>query len=159
MVGFLSRAGRYERSALTIELQALTVLLQRLGSLAAGPKQSRRQKRRQKRPIWVSVAGRFGKPLVACFGVLALAGCTDDAATRDATSASGFTQVRVEGYSFFGCGKDDAFHTAFTARGVDGRCISGVVCSGWLKGATLRVTGPASTCPPTALAPSLSGRN
>jgi hypothetical protein len=92
--------------------------------------------------------------LIAGAVCLALTGCTDDQATRDAAGASGLTEVKTTGYSVFGCGKEDSFATGFTARGMDGRCVEGVVCSGWLKGATLRITGQSKACPPTT-----TGRN
>lgn len=79
------------------------------------------------------------KALIIAIAVAALAGCTDaDNATR-ALEAAGYKDIRITGYSWFGCSKDDTVHTAFTATGANGRPIKGVVCSGLLlKGQTIR---------------------
>jgi hypothetical protein len=70
--------------------------------------------------------------------LVALAGCTDETAARKALAASGFTDVKITGYSYFGCDKHDTFSTGFEARGPNGQFAEGVVCSGWMKGATIR---------------------
>ena len=80
---------------------------------------------------------------VAILAALGLAGCTDPQTTREVAEAQGFTDVQVGGYDAWACAKDDTHSTAFTARGVNGKCVAGVVCSGFLKGATLRITGQA----------------
>ena len=38
-----------------------------------------------------------------------------------------------------GCAKDDEFRTGFAATAPNGERVTGVVCSGWMKGATLRL--------------------
>jgi hypothetical protein len=38
----------------------------------------------------------------------------------------------------FQCSEDDTFRTPFTAESSTGRQVTGVVCSGILKGATVR---------------------
>lgn len=70
--------------------------------------------------------------------LVALAGCTDEGAARKALDGSGFTDVKITSYAYFGCGKEDTFHTGFEARGPSGQFVDGVVCSGWMKGATIR---------------------
>ncbi|MET3232228.1 UNVERIFIED_ORG: hypothetical protein ABIC54_004433 [Burkholderia sp. 1263] len=67
-----------------------------------------------------------------------LAACTDETAARKALAGSGFTDINITGYSYFGCDKHDTFSTGFEARGPSGQFVSGVVCSGWMKGATIR---------------------
>ena len=76
--------------------------------------------------------------LGSLFAVMLLSGCTAPQDARDALEAQGFTEVSAGGYAFFGCGNDDQFHTEFTAKNAAGKRVSGVVCSGWLKGATIR---------------------
>lgn len=76
--------------------------------------------------------------LGSLFAVMLLSGCTAPQDARDALEAQGFTEVSTGGYAFFGCGNDDAFHTEFTAKNAAGKRVSGVVCSGWFKGATIR---------------------
>jgi hypothetical protein len=75
---------------------------------------------------------------VICLALaLSLTGCTDADGARRALNADGFDTVEITGYRPFACGKDDGFRTGF--RGCKGqKCATGVVCSGWLKGYTIR---------------------
>ena len=78
--------------------------------------------------------------IVAALAAIALlASCTVDPgkATR-ALEAQGITQIRLGGYSVFGCSKGDNFSSKFTGLGANGKPVSGVVCSGWMKGTTVR---------------------
>mgnify|MGYP000851067537 CR=1 FL=1 len=50
----------------------------------------------------------------------------------------GLTPVHVGGYSWFGCDAKDRYKTEFTAVNVNGKEVSGVVCSGFFKGNTIR---------------------
>jgi hypothetical protein len=69
---------------------------------------------------------------------LTLCSCTDEDATIRTLSNSGYTQITTEGYAFFGCGEDDTYATAFTAKNPHGDTVSGVVCCGLLKSCTVR---------------------
>ncbi|CUK21996.1 hypothetical protein [Achromobacter xylosoxidans] len=71
--------------------------------------------------------------------VALLAGCTNaDDATR-ALKAAGYTEIKITGYRWFGCSKDDSVHTGFEAVGRDGAKVSGVVCGEiFFKGNTIR---------------------
>lgn len=51
----------------------------------------------------------------------------------------GFTEVETTGWRMFGCGKDDQYVTGFEANAPSGDAVSGVVCDGWFKGATIRI--------------------
>ena len=77
--------------------------------------------------------------IAALTAALFTAACTDrDGATRTLETA-GYTNIRITGYSWFSCGEDDTYATGFTAIGVNGRPVQGVVCSGFLfKGNTIR---------------------
>ncbi|PZR92042.1 MAG: hypothetical protein DI537_14550 [Stutzerimonas stutzeri] len=76
---------------------------------------------------------------LALAGSLLLAGCgVDPNQAHRALSAQGLRDVRLGGYSLFGCDKHDTFRSNFSATGANGQRITGVVCSGWLKGATVR---------------------
>ncbi len=66
------------------------------------------------------------------------AACSDPQAARKALADAGYTNVETTGYSMFACGKDDNFATGFKAVGPSGRKVEGAVCSGWLKGSTIR---------------------
>lgn len=67
-----------------------------------------------------------------------LAACDDPNTAKRTLSQMGYTDIEITGYSLFGCGKDDDFHTGFAATSPNGLRVTGVVCSGWLKGATVR---------------------
>lgn len=70
--------------------------------------------------------------------VLCMVGCSSPKDAQKALEGAGYTEVRITGYRFFGCSKDDAFSTGFTAKGPTGKEVSGVVCSDWFKGSTIR---------------------
>lgn len=80
---------------------------------------------------------RMGLIFVAL--ICLLNACTNkDDATR-ALQNSGYTNIQIDGYGWFACGKDDFYHTKFTATNPVGQQVDGVVCSGLLfKGATIR---------------------
>lgn len=67
-----------------------------------------------------------------------LTGCTDAPKATRTLEQAGYTDIETRGYSFFGCGEDDTFRTKFTAKNPAGQKVDGVVCSGWLKGGTIR---------------------
>lgn len=62
----------------------------------------------------------------------------DETAIR-ALSATGYTKIELHGMAFFGCDKNDFFRKSFTAKSPNGQSVSGVVCGGFLKGATVRI--------------------
>lgn len=68
--------------------------------------------------------------------MLSACGVNGDQATRTLRSM-GYTDIKIGGYAFFGCDKE-TFKSSFTATGVDGTKVSGVVCSDWFKGMTVR---------------------
>lgn len=78
------------------------------------------------------------KLAIIALAIMATA-CTDSTVATKALSSAGYQNVEITGYSFFGCSEDDAFHTGFKATGQDGKPVEGVVCSGWFKGATIRL--------------------
>lgn len=69
---------------------------------------------------------------------IALFSCADESGARNALTSAGFTEIQLQGYDFFACGKGDDFATKFTASNVRGQKISGVVCCGIVKGCTIR---------------------
>lgn len=50
----------------------------------------------------------------------------------------GMTDVKIGGYSLFGCSKGDNFSSSFTATSVKGNRVRGVICGGVFKGYTVR---------------------
>ena len=75
-------------------------------------------------------------PIVA--GLLLLTACSDADTAERILSDQGFTEIQTTGYAFFGCSKDDEVHTGFNAKSPAGKHVSGVVCTGWFKGGTIR---------------------
>lgn len=73
-------------------------------------------------------------PLLA----LAVAGCTDPSAAQKALDDMGFTDVTFTGWRFFACGKDYVFHTGYQAKNPNGKVVTGAVCSGFLKGSSVK---------------------
>lgn len=77
------------------------------------------------------------KSLLVIILAFTLIACSSpDDATR-VLKAQGFTHIQTRG-AFFGCGRGEVFRTRFTAKSVTGESVTGVVCSGWLKGSTIR---------------------
>ena len=67
-----------------------------------------------------------------------LSGCTDPEKATSVLSAQGYKDIEVTGYNLFSCGQDDLYSTGFAATSVTGQRVKGTVCSGILKGATVR---------------------
>jgi hypothetical protein len=76
--------------------------------------------------------------LFVAIAVAGLVGCYSNSDARKALEAQGFTQIETHGHSFTGCGDDDTFATKFDAVSPSGQAVSGVVCSGVFKRATVR---------------------
>lgn len=75
--------------------------------------------------------------LFLLFLLLFVAGCTQPDKATIALQRDGYTEIQITGYSWFGCGKDDDFSTGFIAK-KNGKQVTGVYCSGWWKGGTIR---------------------
>jgi hypothetical protein len=64
---------------------------------------------------------------------LLLAACSNEDRARRKLNDTGYGDIRVLGSAWFRCGfGQDA--TRFAARDPNGVPVTGVVCSGWLKG-------------------------
>lgn len=66
-------------------------------------------------------------------------GCSSSNDATKALDAAGYTNIQITGWRMFGCSDDDSFSTGFTALGPNGKYASGVVCSAWFKGSTIRL--------------------
>jgi len=64
--------------------------------------------------------------------------CTDADGARKALIGAGYSDIQIGEYAAFGCGRGDDYATKFTAKGPTGVVVTGVVCSGVLKGSTIR---------------------
>lgn len=69
---------------------------------------------------------------------ITLTACSSPNDANKALKAQGFTAIEAHGRAFFACSEDDTFATKFTATNPKGERVAGTVCSGWLKGATIR---------------------
>ena len=79
------------------------------------------------------------KIIIAASLALCLMSCTDPTDAKRVLEAQGFKNIEITGYNFFGCGKDDTYHTGFIAIGQNGQAIEGTVCRGlFFKGSTVR---------------------
>lgn len=77
-------------------------------------------------------------PLKILLCLLILSSCTSEEHVKKYAEMYGWESYKIQGYSLWGCSKDDIWHTKFTAI-KNGKKISGVVCKGLLKGSTLRL--------------------
>jgi len=75
------------------------------------------------------------------FLVLALlAGCTNESGATRALQGAGYTHIKLTGYRWLSCGKDDTYADGFEAIGPTGGKVSGTVCAGLMfKGSTIRL--------------------
>ena len=65
-------------------------------------------------------------------------GNVDSVKGVNALNAQGISNVTLTGYKFFGCASGEYYSTGFKGIGVNGKPVSGVICSGFLKGVTVR---------------------
>lgn len=65
-----------------------------------------------------------------------LFGCTDAPNAKRHLEADGVKEIKITGHSL-GCGEDDFYATGFTGVKNEKK-VSGVVCAGTFKGATIR---------------------
>lgn len=79
------------------------------------------------------------KRLLFIFFVLFFVSCTSPENAQRVLEQSGYTNIKITGFRFFGCGQDDVFRTGFTAVGPSGKNIEGVVCGDFIKASTIRV--------------------
>ena len=78
------------------------------------------------------------KKTLAVIATLMLAACSDAPSAERALDNLGFKDVKVTGYRIWGCGEEYTFHTGFEAVNPNGKIVTGVVCSGWLRGSTVK---------------------
>lgn len=80
----------------------------------------------------------MNKLIIICFAICAICGCTDNNKASEILSEQGYTQIELTGYVPFVCSNDDIFSTGFKAKNPNGKYVTGTVCNGVLKGATIR---------------------
>jgi hypothetical protein len=83
------------------------------------------------------IAFLFLAILAVIFG--APVACTAPRSATKALVEAGYSDVKITGFRYFSCDKDDWFHTGFSAKGPTGVPVTGTVCAGFLKGNTIRL--------------------
>lgn len=79
------------------------------------------------------------KLLVLALAVICFS-CEKKNEARKALLDSGFHPIKVGGYGWADCSKDDVYRTRFTAYSQDSsRVVTGCVCQGFWKGKTIRL--------------------
>jgi len=77
--------------------------------------------------------------VIAAIALLS-AGCTQPDHALKVLESQGYTDIRMGGYDWLNCSKDDTYHDKFTAKGPTGKEVSGVVCAGlFFRGSTVRL--------------------
>jgi hypothetical protein len=77
--------------------------------------------------------------ILICTLFMILAGCINSSDAVNALQDASFTDIKITGYNWFTCSKDDFYHTGFIAKNPQGRIVKGTVCSGFLfKNSTIR---------------------
>ncbi len=71
--------------------------------------------------------------------VALLIACTDAPNTERVLREQGYTAIKITGYAAWMCSEKDNFATAFEAKSPAGINVKGAVCSGFLKGNTIRL--------------------
>lgn len=83
----------------------------------------------------------MNKLLITLLSALVLTGCTNSA---DFTKGSnqltqqGYTDIKSTGYSYWCCDEKDTFSEGFVCKDRNGNQVSGCICSGFMKGVTIR---------------------
>jgi hypothetical protein len=70
--------------------------------------------------------------------VLAFILPVSDQRARSSLASAGYSDISLQGVSFFGCGDDDSLSREFTATNPQGARVSGVLCCGIFKACTIR---------------------
>jgi hypothetical protein len=71
---------------------------------------------------------------------LCVVACSDNDGAREVLRKAGYTDIKTDGYAFWGCSDSDTYSTKFKAKGPTGVEVSGVVCSGaFFKSNTIRI--------------------
>lgn len=71
--------------------------------------------------------------------VLITFNCSRPDSANKVLHQNGYTDIEITGWKFFGCDGNDFFSTGFKAKSPIGFPVSGNVCEGWFKGATIRL--------------------
>lgn len=84
---------------------------------------------------------KFTLILTLIFLCVLIAACTDEddfSKAKKQLEAQGYTNVENTGYAAFCCSEEDMYRTGFAAKDKSGNTVKGCICSGPLKGITIR---------------------
>jgi hypothetical protein len=70
--------------------------------------------------------------------ILCLTSCTNAPKATEVLTNQGYKDVKITGWNYMSCSKDDFFSTGFSAMAPGGKYVTGTVCTGLLKGSTIR---------------------
>jgi hypothetical protein len=73
--------------------------------------------------------------------IIMLSACTSDNAFdkgKRQLEQQGYSDIKSTGYDWFCCSDKDTFSNGFTAKDSKGNVVEGCICSGILKGVTVR---------------------
>jgi hypothetical protein len=76
--------------------------------------------------------------LVMVISCVMLCSCTDEKTARRTLEDQGYTNIELTGYRPWACGDDYTFHTGFKAISIAKKPVTGTVCSGWMKGNSIK---------------------
>ena len=78
------------------------------------------------------------KTLILTLVICLLSACTDNQTAERVLGQNGYTEIQITGYRPFMGGENDTYVTGFRAKSPSGQIVTGAVCSGFMKGATIR---------------------
>lgn len=81
------------------------------------------------------------KIIIVAITFFALTNCTSDndfEKGKRQLEQQGYTNVKNTGYNFFCCSDKDSYSTGFECTDKDSNIVKGCICSGVLKGITIR---------------------
>lgn len=81
---------------------------------------------------------RAAAVVVLVAALVVTAACTDEKTAARVLRDNGYTNVEVGGYAAWACSDSDTYATKFKATSPSGSKVTGAVCNGAFKGATIR---------------------
>lgn len=68
-----------------------------------------------------------------------MSACTNPKDAKKALESMGFTDIKITNYKWLACSDQDFYHTGFIATNVQGKQVTGTVCSGiFFRNSTVR---------------------
>lgn len=77
--------------------------------------------------------------ILICYMLLLPVACTNQKGAVKVLEDQGYTNIKFTGYRYWICGEDYTFTTGFEANSVIGKPVTGAVCEGFMKGASIKL--------------------